>query len=196
MSLMRFIFSKVFVTQLILALIVVAALITGLLFWLGSTTNHDQRIAVPDLSKMTLGLAGQELKDAQLNYVVIDSSNFNPNFPRFSVIEQTPAAGKFVKENRKIYLVLNPSGFREIEVPNIIGRTKRQAEPTLIAMGFKVGKITYKPYIAEDEVLEMRYNGQNIEPGTPLRKTETIDLVLGDGSTNYNAPQIQDIPKE
>ncbi len=187
MSLMRFIFSKAFVTQLILAVIAIAALIAGLLFWLGSTTNHDQRIAVPDLSKMTLGLAGQELKDANLNYVVIDSSNYNPDFPKFSVIEQTPAAGKFVKENRKIYLVLNPSGFREIEVPNIIGRTKRQAEPTLIAMGFKVGKVTYKPYIAEDEVLEMRHDGKNLKPGTPLRKTETIDLVLGDGSTNYNA---------
>ena len=195
MSLMRFIFSKAFVTQLILAVIVVTVLIAGLLFWLGSTTKHDQRIAVPDLSKMTLGLAQQELKDTDLNYVVIDSSNFNPDFPRYSVIEQTPAAGKFVKENRKIYLVLNPSGYREIEVPNIIGRTKRQAEPTLIAMGFKVGKVTYKPYIAEDEVLEMRHDGKNLKPGTPLRKTETIDLVLGDGSTNYNADRTQNAPE-
>ena len=187
MSLIRFIFSKAFVVQLVLAVIVVALLIGGLLFWLGSTTKHDQRIAVPDLSKMTLALAAQELKKVDLNYEVRDSTNYNPDFPSYSVIEQVPAAGKFVKENRKIYLVLNPSGFREIEVPNIIGRTKRQAEPTLIAMGFKVGKITYKPYIAEDEVLEMRHDGQDLKPGTPLRKTETIDLVLGDGSTKYNA---------
>lgn len=182
MGFIRFIFSKSFLIQLVLAVVLVVALVFLSMYWLKGFTNHDQRIAVPDLGKMNLVLVKQKLDDSDLNYVVIDSSNYNPDFPKYSVIEQTPAPGKFVKENRKIYLVMNPSGYRQIEVPDVVGRTLRQAEPTLIAIGFKVGNITYKPYIAEDEVLEMRHEGKKLESGTRLRKTATIDLILGDGT--------------
>lgn len=182
MGFIRFLFSRSFLIQLVLAIVLIVLLVFLSMYWLEESTNHDQRIAVPDLGKMNLNLAEQELNDKDLNYVVIDSSNYNPDFPRYSVIEQTPAPGKFVKENRKIYLVLNPSGYRQIEVPDIVGRTQRQAEPTLIALGFNVGQITYKPYIAEDEVLEMRHDGKKLEAGDRLRKTATIDLILGDGT--------------
>ena len=86
MGFFKFIFSKVFLKQLLLALLVLVLLVFGLLYWLRASTNHDQRIAVPDLSKMSLSLVQQELENADLNYVVIDSSNYNPDFPTFSVI--------------------------------------------------------------------------------------------------------------
>ncbi|MEH6408203.1 MAG: PASTA domain-containing protein [Leeuwenhoekiella sp.] len=185
MSLIRFIFSKAFVKQLLLALLVLIVLGFVFLFWLKQSTNHDQRIAVPDLSKMTLNLVKQELDNADLNYVVIDSSNYNPDYPKYSVIEQTPGPGKFVKESRKIYLVLNPSGYAKVEVPNIVGRTSRQAEPRLIALGFKIGKKDYRDYVAKDEVLEMRHKGKTLKAGERLEKTSVIDLVLGNGLTRY-----------
>ena len=185
MGFFKFIFSKVFLKQLLLALLVLVLLIFGLLYWLRASTNHDQRIAVPDLSKMSLGLVQQELENADLNYVVIDSSNYNPDFPTFSVIEQNPAAGKFVKEGRKIYLVLNPSGYRKIEIPELVGRTQRQVEPTLLALGFKIGKIDYRDHISSDEVLELRHDGKTLKVGDALRKTSVIDLVVGNGKGSY-----------
>ncbi|WP_336093923.1 PASTA domain-containing protein [Leeuwenhoekiella sp. CH_XMU1409-2] len=185
MGFFKFIFSKVFLKQLLLALLALVLLVFGLLYWLRASTNHDQRIAVPDLSKMSLGLVQQELENADLNYVVIDSSNYNPDFPTFSVIEQNPAAGKFVKEGRKIYLVLNPSGYRKIEIPELVGRTQRQVEPTLLALGFKIGKIDYRDHISSDEVLELRHDGKTLKVGDPLRKTSVIDLVVGNGKGSY-----------
>jgi len=185
MGFFKFIFSKVFLKQLLLALLVLVLLVFGLLYWLRASTNHDQRIAVPDLSKMSLGLVQQELENADLNYVVIDSSNYNPDFPTFSVIEQNPAAGKFVKEGRKIYLVLNPSGYRKIEIPELVGRTQRQVEPTLLALGFKIGKIDYRDHISSDEVLELRHDGKTLNVGDALRKTSVIDLVVGNGKGSY-----------
>ena len=185
MGFFKFIFSKVFLKQLLLALLALVLLVFGLLYWLRASTNHDQRIAVPDLSKMSLGLVQQELENADLNYVVIDSSNYNPDFPTFSVIEQNPAAGKFVKEGRKIYLVLNPSGYRKIEIPELVGRTQRQVEPTLLALGFKIGKIDYRDHISSDEVLELRHDGQTLNVGDALRKTSVIDLVVGNGKGSY-----------
>jgi len=134
---------------------------------------------------MSLGLVQQELENADLNYVVIDSSNYNPDYPTYSVIEQNPAAGKFVKEGRKIYLVLNPSGYRKIEIPQLVGRTQRQVEPTLLALGFKIGKIDYRDHISSDEVLELRHDGKTLKVGDALRKTSVIDLVVGNGKGSY-----------
>ena len=126
-------------------------------------------------------MAEEKLAELDLRFVVLDSSNYNPNFPKYSVIEQIPEAGEFVKENRKIYLTLNRSGYVFLEVPNVIGKTRRQAAPTLVSMGFKIGKTQYSSYIALDEVLEMSHKGKKIRPGDQLQKTSVIDFVLGDG---------------
>lgn len=182
MSFFKFLFTRAFIIQLLyagLALIIISFLI---LWWLRISTNHGQQIEVPDLSKMSLDSVEEVLDENNLRYEILDSANYNPEFPIFSVIEQIPKAGKFVKEDRKIYLYLNPSGYRKVIVPPVEGKTRRQAEPTLLAMGFKVGNITYRPYIAKDEVLELRYQGRKLEPGEVLQITSVIDLVLGDGS--------------
>tara|TARA_B100000787_G_scaffold2652_1_gene2005 strand:- start:3379 stop:3555 length:177 start_codon:yes stop_codon:yes gene_type:complete len=57
---------------------------------------------------MTLTEVKQKLKGLNLDLKVMDSARYNPNYPNKSVIEQNPLAGDFVKEKRKIYLVLNP----------------------------------------------------------------------------------------
>ncbi|WP_101450039.1 PASTA domain-containing protein [Aquimarina sp. MAR_2010_214] len=180
-DLFKFIYSKIFLIQMVIAVAMIAILSYVALEWLESTTNHHQRIVVPSLSKKTLDEVGKILEEKELRYEVQDSASFNPDYPRYSVLEQNPVAGSEVKENRKIYVTLNPSGYRKIEVPNVVQRTRRQAEPKLVALGFKIGSVTYQPNIARDMVLELRHNGKRLKPGTKLMKTSVIDLVLGDG---------------
>ena len=152
---------------------------------------------MPNLAKLSLVEVDDRLEELDLRRKLIDSSSYNPEYPPRSVIEQDPAAGKFVKENRQIYIKLNPSGYGEIQVPNLTNKTRRQAEPTLKALGFKVGEITYRPHIATDMVLELRYKGAKIEAGKSLMKTSVIDLVLGDKSLlNREEPAAQDTPEE
>lgn len=182
MSFFKFLFTKFFLRQLLYAGLVLIVVSFLILWWLRISTNHGQQIEVPDLAKFSLDSVEEILNENNLRYEILDSANYNPDFPKYSVIDQIPKAGKFVKEDRKIYLYLNPSGYRKVVVPPVEGKTKRQAEPTLLAMGFKVGRITYRPYIAKDEVLELRYKGEKLEPGTELQITSVIDLVLGDGS--------------
>lgn len=183
MSFIKFLFSKAFVKQLLYAVLVLVILTFLLLWWLKFTTNHSQQIEVPDLSKMTLDKVEEVLNEADLRFEIMDSANYNPDYPRYSVIEQVPKAGKSVKENRKIYLALNPSGYTKISIPKVVGRTLRQAEPTLVAVGFKIGKITERPNIS-DQVLELRHNGKRIKPGDQIQKTSVIDIIVGDGSLN------------
>ena len=185
MGLFRFIFSKTFLIQLVLAAIAVVVLAFLAMKWLDFSTNQDQRIEVPDLARLSLDKVDQRLEELELRYEILDSANFNPDFPRYSVIEQVPEPGQFVKENRKIYLTLNPSGYRKVMVPDLIRRTRRQAEPTLRSLGFEIGQISYKPDIAKDAVLELRHKGEKIEAGDELMKTSVIELVLGDGSGRY-----------
>lgn len=195
MTFIKFLFTKVFLKQLSIAIIVLLGLAFVILFWLKFTTNHDQKIEVPSLAKMSLDTAENKLNEIDLRFEVIDSSNYNPDFPKYSVIEQIPKAGEFVKENRKIYLTLNRSGYVYLKIPEVVGKTRRQAEPTLISMGFEIGRITYKSYIALDEVLELSYKGKKLKSGEKIQKTSVIDLVLGDGEGGLKT-QLENSEKE
>ena len=183
MTFFQFLFSKAFFKQLLLAIVALVVLGFLILWWLRISTNHNETVEVPNLAKLSLDKVEEQLNELDLRYEILDSANYNPDYPQYSVIDQIPKPGKFVKEDRKLYLTLNPSGYRKIEVPNILGRTRRQAEPTLLAMGFKIGKISYRPHIS-DNVLEMRHKGEKLEPGTSLQKTSVIDLIVGDQSLN------------
>ena len=179
MSFFSYVFSKAFVKQLLIAIVGLIVLSFIVLWWLKSTTNHGQKIEVPNLAKLTLTDVETILDENELRYEILDSANFNPEYPKFSVIEQIPKAGKFVKEDRKIYLTLNPSGYRKVKIPNVVGKTRRQAEPTLLAMGFEIGKVTTKPHMS-DQVLEIRHAGARIDPDTELEITSVIDLIIGE----------------
>jgi len=182
MSIIKFLTSKVFVKQAVLAVIASVVLCFIVLKWLNGSTNHGDFETVPDLTGKSIEVAQIELDENNLVMQIQDSANYNPNYPKFSVIEQEPEYGSKVKENRKIYLTLNPSGYRKVLVPDLRQRTFRQAKPTLEALGFKVGKLTYVDNIGKDMVLKMTCKDQNITPGTTLEKTSIIDLVLGNGN--------------
>ncbi|MFB9055741.1 PASTA domain-containing protein [Mariniflexile ostreae] len=182
MSIIKFFFSKTFLKQIVLAVVAIVVICFLLLKWLRVSTNHGEFETVPSLTGKSLNVAQIELKENNLVLQVQDSANFNPDYPKFSVIEQDPVAGAKVKKDRKIYVTLNPSGYRKILVPDLKEQTFRQAKPTLEALGFTLGKLTYVDNIGKDMVLKMEYQGKTIAPGDMLPKTTKIDLVLGNGN--------------
>lgn len=187
MNLFKFLMSKAFLKNLIIAIIVSIALIVGLFYWLNYYTNHEEYIEVPDLSKLEMDIVEKKLDQMDLRYIIMDSTVYNPDYPSFSVVDQNPKPGQSVKQNRKIYLTINPKDYALITIPkNIIGNTKRQVLPTLKSLGFKIGEISKKPDIAKDVVLELEYQGEDLKPGDKLKKMSVIDIVLGDGSLNYS----------
>lgn len=182
MRLIKFLTSKVFFKQLALAVVAVIVFCFLILKWLDITTNNGEFVTVPNLKGKSVETVKIELEDNDLVMEIQDSANYNPSYPKYSVIEQDPIAGAQVKENRKIYLTLNPSGYRKVAVPDVVRRTFRQAKPTLEALGFTVGEITYKDDIGKDIVLDMTYDGKPINSGDMLPLKSKIDLVLGNGN--------------
>lgn len=184
MNVLQYLKSKEFLRTVILIVAISLLMLFGLIRWLGYYTKHDEKIEVPNLEKLSLDEAEKVLGDYSLNYVVIDSASFNPKFPPKSIIEQNPMPGDFVKENRKIYLTLNPSDYRKIAVPNVLDQTKRQVVIQLKSLGFRIGKERYIKDLGKDVVRGLEIRRKKVKPGDRLPKNTVIDLVLGDGLVN------------
>lgn len=183
----NFLKSKSFLIQLGLALLVIIVLVFVTLGWLKSTTNHGEFVKVPDFSKLSVMEMRKSIEDAGLRYEVLDSASFNPDYPRFSIIEQDPLAGTKVKTNRKIYFTVNPSGYKKVTVPNIKQVTKRNATSMLKAVGLDVQRVTYIEELGKDMVYEIKFKGKYVKPGDKLPRTSKVELICGNGSITSRA---------
>jgi len=184
---LSFLKSKTFFIQIGLALLAVIILVFLLLRWLNSTTNHGEFVEVPDFSKMSVMDMRKAVEEADLRYKVQDSANFNPDYPRFSIIDQDPAAGSKVKESRMIYFSVNPSGYKKVTIPNVIQVTQRNASSMLRAVGLDVQRVTYIDQIGKNMVYYIKYKGKQVKPGDRLPKTSKVELVCGNGRVGERA---------
>lgn len=186
MSLRKYLTSKVFFAQMLFAMGVVGALAFLFFNSLNYITNHGQEIAIPDLSKLSVEQADEKLSDISLDYIILDTVDYNPDFPKLTIVDQEPKPGSKVKAGRKVYIKINAETFTMVAVPDLIEKTYRQAVPTLKAAGLQEGTITYKPYLGKDMVLEMLINGKRIKAGEKVLKSSKVDLVLGDGKVVFD----------
>ncbi|WP_348797004.1 PASTA domain-containing protein [Flavobacterium adhaerens] len=185
MSLTKYLTSRVFFGQVLLAFAIIVVIGYLFMHWLTFTTDHGHEISVPDLRKLTEEQVEEKLDELDLDYELLDSVDYRGEFPKYSVVEQDPMPGTKVKVGRKVYIKINSSGFSSVRIPDLIEKTYREAVPTLKALGLEAGTITYVPNLGKDMVLEMRYKGRNLKVGDRVLKASKIDLVLGDGKETY-----------
>lgn len=138
-------------------------------------TNYNEGITVPNVSQISLVEAEKVLKDYGLR-VEIAEQRSNEAYPADYVIDQTPAAAKIVKPDRKIYLTVNSESNPTVQIPNVVDLSLRNARIQLQNNGLTVGSISYEPSRFEDVVLR-----QSISPETVVPKGTSIDLTVSDG---------------
>lgn len=173
---------------LILAPVAIALLILlGAWWWLGSYTRHDVAKMVPDVRTRTFEEASQILEAMGLHAEVIDSV-YTDEAPKGSVVDQDPDSGKFVKPDRTVYLVMNASQPKMLNMPDLVNLSKRQATSVLDIIGLKVSEIQYRPDPCLDCVLAQLYKGQPIAADARIRKGESITLILGQGQNGERVP--------
>ncbi len=186
MSFRSYLTSRVFFLQILASIIILATFSFLFINWLTFATNHGNEIMVPDLSNLSVEQAEEKLDAVNLDYVVIDTVDYKPRYPKLAIVTQEPAAGAMVKKGRRVYLKINASKYGLVTLPDLIEKTYRQVIPTLKSMGLYEGKITYIPYLAKDIVLELRLKGRKLKPGDKVFKSSSIDIVLGDGEFSYD----------
>jgi beta-lactam-binding protein with PASTA domain len=191
----RFLFSKTFLVNILIAFAVIALLFWFTVKWIGSYTKHGESISVPDLRGMKITELEEFLSGKNLRFKISDSSVFDINKSGGIIIEQDPQPDSKVKENRTIYLTLTKSVPPKIKMPDLIDVSFRQAEAILQSYGLKTGQLIYKPDLAKNAVLDQQINGKSIKPGEELAKGTVIDLVLGDGMGNtvVNLPRLYNL---
>jgi beta-lactam-binding protein with PASTA domain len=150
-------------------------------------TNYNEGLTVPKVSQLSLDEAQQTLTAYGLRYEVADRRS-NEAYPANYVIDQTPAAAKIVKPDRKIYLTVNTEANPTVTVPKVVGLSQRNAKIQLQNNGLSIGTISFESSRYENSVLR-----QSTPPQTVVPKGAVIDLTVSDGlgETMVEIPEIK-----
>ena len=181
MSVLKYLFSKSFLKTSFRIIITALFFFLILVLFLRLSTRHGNFVIVPDLIGKNIQEFESQLNELDLQFIISDSGNYNPDFKINSVLDQLPKANSKVKQGRKIYLTLNASDFEMIEIPKITRITVRQARKTIESLGFIFGEIEYVDDIARDEVISISHEGNELNEGDFLKRTSVIDFKLGNG---------------
>lgn len=158
-------------------------LVLLLLLFLGSLdiiTRHGKTMKIPAVLGQSIDQARKTL-ESQGFEVQIQDSIYNDTIPPLQVIKQFPEPDNLVKVNRTVYLTVNRAVAPEIEMPNLLSMTFRNAEMVLRRYGLKLGDTVFKPDFARNSVLDQQFKGGSIKPGTKIQQGSAITLVLGNG---------------
>jgi beta-lactam-binding protein with PASTA domain len=175
---------KILTNPFLISIFAVILLSVGLFFgtlrWLGSYTNHGKEIFVPDLRGLNEEETGRILTSKKLRYEIIDSI-FVRGEKAGVVMEQNPEAGARVKEDRKIYLIINARSPRKVILPDLRDVSLRQAEAIIISLGLKVGGYEYVPSEYKNLIQNVKYGDLIAPPGTRITEGASVILMVGQG---------------
>jgi beta-lactam-binding protein with PASTA domain len=157
-------------------------------------TNHGESLTVPDLQGVSIDELQEFLVDRDLRFEVVDSV-YSAELPPLTVTRQFPKPGSKVKQKRKIFISLNSVNPPTTRMPDLRDKTLKNAELILKSFELVPGKILYKPDPFRN-VIDQLYNGEPIEPNTPLAKGSVIDIVRGDGHgiRLFEMPDLRGLP--
>jgi len=177
-----FLKSRSFRVNFAIAFVSITLVMYLILKWLNVYTKHGETISVPDLKGMNIVEAMDLLDDQGFKYVIdsIYTDQAEPN----SVYEQEPEANALVKENRTIYFTVVSGSAPTVKLPDLIDVSLREAQAILESYGIKVGRLIYRPDLAQNAVLGIQHKGRDVKKGYVISKGEVVDLILGDGYGN------------
>lgn len=166
--------------NLLAIFIISSLLIVGTWIGLKYYTRHGETVEIPSVKELDEKDAVNLIRSRKLRAVISDSI-YIKGMKRGQIVDQNPAAGTFVKEERVVYLTINSASVPTMKMPDIANNSSlRQATAKLSSYGFR---LTEEEYIEGDNewVYEVKMNGRSIPAGTPVPIGATLTLVVGNG---------------
>jgi len=189
-KLKEFIFSKHFLKHfgLVVLFYLVAVFIT--IIYLDLSTNHGEKITVPDFTGMSSNQAKQKIEELGLEYQILDSV-YNPKLPEGTVVEQlvepTSISKVYVKTGRAIGLRLSKKS-ELVEMPSLVHKQIQLAESILEQRSLRY-EIRYRSTSEENgSVLEQIYNGRRIKEGEKIPRGAVVILIVGQNDLGEPLP--------
>ena len=177
----------------------------------GSKVKENRKIYVwinaenPPKVKMPQLIDGS-VKNAQIvleSYqLLLGDIRYVPDLAQNAVLEQWHNGkkieeGTYISKGSKIDLVVGDGlGNQQLEIPNIIGMERDDAEVVIVGSGLKVGTVIYEN---SDEILPGTIIRQTPPAGGSIRIGETIDIWvsgLEEGQEVNDSPIISEIDEE
>ncbi len=140
-------------------------------------TKHGESLAVPNAVAMRFEAAKDLLEENGL-VPLKGGEKYDANLPFGYVVEQHPAANRRVKLGRRVYLTISV-GEPEIEVPNLVGISEKNALERLKSSGLRSGDILYE-YVPGEEANKVI--AQSHQAGQLVKVSEPIDFTVSLGS--------------
>jgi len=171
--------NKWFKPTRIIVIFLVVLVVSYLLVVFGVGTCYMRRGAdteIPEVVGYTYQEAEMILKSH--NLVAENAGEVDSNLPVGYVVEQSPAAGMVVREGRTIKLKVS-SGTGLVHVPDLMGRSVRQAEIVLGKLGLYVGDVSE---VHDETVPEGGIIDQTPKPHETIARGGKIDLLVSMGS--------------
>lgn len=167
--------------MLLIAVLIVIILGIIALLWLDRYTHHGDEVIVPDVVSSYVEEAAILAQAEGLHLQVVDTT-YNRKFKLGSIVEQKPVADSRTKRGGELYVIVNAKQVRQIPLPNLRDISFRQAEATLRTVGLALGNVTYQASEYKNLVLDVRHNGESVEPGRRFPEGTKIDLIVGLGA--------------
>jgi len=145
-------------------------------------TRKGDYVEVPDVEFCTLEEARDYLAEFGLDMEVVDSNIHNKFLEAGTVVDFFPSKGSKVKPKRKIGLTLTANSVGEVRLPNLEGRTYKDAKQIVKNLDLKLNPTVWLYYIAKNEVLSARFsNKKKIKPNQKLKVGTAVTLYVGAG---------------
>ena len=171
--------------NILVGLLIIFALVSIFFLSLDMITRHGESKTVPAITGKPMDEVTDLLEKHEFEMVIQDSI-YDATLEPGIVIKQFPEPDAVVKKNRNIYVTINRLVPPDVEMPNVVGNTFRNALMTLENNGLVLGDTSFRVDFAKNAVLE-----QSIPPGTKIKVGTKINLVLGSGVGN----ELMAVPK-
>lgn len=178
----QFLGSGVFWFNLILAIVLLAASVFGVLYYLDVYTLHSHTVEVPDIKGMQKNELSDFLKRNKLTFEVSDSV-YSKDSKAGEILEQHPESGDLVKPDRTIYITIASVEPLKIKMPDLVDLSLRQAQSVLESYGLELGTLSYQADLCKNCILEQKMEGKIVEPGEKVLKGSVVDLTIGEGES-------------
>jgi len=170
---------KKFFKKLLIVSSIFLVIIVGLFFFVNNYLMpryvYSPQVNVPNLIGKYKTDALNILKLKKLN-PVIQGVKYTDKFPKGIVMFQNPKPNATVKVNRRVYLLIS-GGEPKIKMPNLIGKTLRDARITLERLGLAIHKVKkIRSEFPRNIIVE-----QEFPVGTNLVKGDSINIGISIG---------------
>lgn len=196
MNLIKFFFTKTFLINCVIAILLVFITMYFLFDYMNDYTYHGESLTVPELKGMQMDEIDEFLQNKQLLHIILDST-YVAGFKPHIVVDQDPPANTKVKQYRTIYLTISTQNPPMVKMPDLIDISYRQAKSILESKRLKLGELIYRPDLAKNVVLKQQVKNKDIKPDTKIPKGTVVNLYLGNGlgTEKVNVPNLIGLTK-